>query len=117
MRQVTINYTPQSGGPAVKNVYGWQDLVLNASYYAFGGATGALGPILPILVNGQPVSHPMILNQDGTCTLISPFPNVVGTIPVQNLKGNQALFIPFYNYPYSDFDDFNFPPDMLSTNQ
>ena len=89
-------------------LFGWQDLVLNAGFRAFGGATGVAGPLAPIVVGGVPVASPMQLNADGTCTVAAPGPPVA--LP-------QSYYLVFQNYPTSIFGNLNIDQDILTTNQ
>lgn len=106
IRQLVL--TDQNG---ISTTYGWQALVLNAGYRAFGGATGVAGPIAPIVLGGIPVANPVILQPDGTYIAPANF----GV--VQGLQGLQALYLTFQNFPMSVFANLNIDSSILMDNQ
>jgi len=113
IRQIAIiiptNATVPEAGQTF--TYGWQEPVLNLGYRAFGGATGAVGPIAPIVIGQVPITSPVILNQNGTYTTPA---NVAA---VQAQQGNQQLFLIFSNFPYSTFANLNIDQNILTENQ
>ena len=111
IRLITITIPKTSTSAAVTYQYGWQDLVLNLGYRAFGGATGVAGPLAPIVVGGIPVLSPMLLNQDGTCTVVTDRAQVV------TLQDNVQLFLTFNNFPGSTFANLNISQTILTENQ
>jgi hypothetical protein len=107
IRRILVN-----GIDGAQIVYGWQDLVLNAGFRAFGGANGLVGaPLLPIIIGTVPVTSPMILNQDGTC-------DVPGNPQdIRNQVGDQTLYLAFNNFPSSEFAGLNIDQNILTNNQ
>jgi hypothetical protein len=92
-------------------IYGWQDLVLNVGYRAFGGASGVVGPLAPITIGGNPVPTPAILNPNGTA-------NVPATAAaVQSLLNNPNIWLTFNNYPTVAFAGLNIDQNILTASQ
>lgn len=83
--------------------YGWEDLVLNAGFRK----RNTDGTIVPILVNGQPISSPMGLTADG--------------IPINStwaLNNNPSpRYLVFMQYSSSEFGDLNIPDTVFTDNQ
>lgn len=94
--------------------HGWDDLILNAGFNAFGGATGAPGPKAAILINGIPPSQPQVLNQNGTIALP---PATVTPAQIAALLGNPNIYLQFFSYPTSIFANLGIPPTILTDNQ
>lgn len=94
----------------VTTIYGWVEPVLNLGYRSFQPAAGN-GP-QPIIIGGQQITAPVILNQDGTFT-----PPANRAALVANFPGNQQLFVVFQNYPTSTFANLNIDQDILTANQ
>ncbi len=88
--------------------FGWEDLVLNAGFRAFGPGGG---PLAPIIIGGQPVTSPQLLNPNGTAFIPGNVQDVI------NLNGNANFYLVFQNYRISDFDLLNIPDDILTANQ
>jgi hypothetical protein len=105
IRQITIVTSSGSIG------YGWQEPILNSGFRAFGGAGGGGGALAPILIGGQPISSPVVLNQNGTYTV------PVNQGAVTPTTGDQTAYILFQPYPTSTFADLGIPPDILTQNQ
>jgi hypothetical protein len=91
--------------------YGWQDLVLNAGFRAFGGATGQPGALLPIIIGQVPVTSPILLRANGTAIIPG------APADVAALNGNQAIFLIFNNFPISEFAGLNIDQNILTQNQ
>jgi hypothetical protein len=88
--------------------YGWQSLILNSGFRAFGAGGG---PLAPIIVGGVPVASPVLLDPDGT------YKPPGNNADVQARIGDSKYWLPFLNFPASVFANLGINPDILTRNQ